>query len=38
MTQKVLILGVNGFIGSGLVDHILSRTDWHIYGMDLDSA
>ncbi len=37
MTHNVLILGVNGFIGSGLVDHILSKTDWHIYGMDLDT-
>lgn len=37
MSLNVLILGVNGFIGSALVDHILSKTDWHIYGMDLDS-
>ena len=36
MTYNVLILGINGFIGSGLVDHILSKTDWHIHGMDLD--
>lgn len=33
--MKILILGVNGFIGSHLVDSILQETDWHIYGMDL---
>lgn len=33
--MNILILGVNGFIGSHLVDTILSETDWHIYGMDL---
>lgn len=37
MSLNVLILGVNGFIGSALVNHILSKTGWHIYGMDLDS-
>ena len=34
---KVLILGVNGFIGSSLVETILKRTDWHVYGMDVAS-
>jgi UDP-4-amino-4-deoxy-L-arabinose formyltransferase/UDP-glucuronic acid dehydrogenase (UDP-4-keto-hexauronic acid decarboxylating) len=34
---KVLILGVNGFIGSHLSDRILDTTDWDIYGMDLSS-
>jgi len=32
---KVLILGVNGFIGSHLVDHIIQDTDWEVYGLDL---
>jgi nucleoside-diphosphate-sugar epimerase len=33
--MKVLILGVNGFIGSHLVEAILNETDWQIDGMDL---
>ncbi len=33
--MKVLILGVNGFIGSHLSARILENTDWHVYGMDL---
>ena len=37
MTINVLILGVNGFIGSSLSEHILKTTDWQIYGMDLDT-
>ena len=35
--MKILILGVNGFIGSNLTHAILSRTDWEIYGMDMAS-
>ncbi len=33
--MKVLILGVNGFIGHHLVHRILVTTDWTVYGMDL---
>ncbi|HQI00544.1 MAG TPA: bifunctional UDP-4-keto-pentose/UDP-xylose synthase [Deltaproteobacteria bacterium] len=33
--MKVLILGVNGFIGSHLSHRILKDTDWDVYGMDL---
>ena len=33
--KKVLILGVNGFIGHHLTRRILSATDWHVYGMDM---
>jgi nucleoside-diphosphate-sugar epimerase len=33
--MKVLILGVNGFIGSHLSARILKTTDWDVYGMDL---
>lgn len=33
--MKVLILGVNGFIGNSLVRRILGTTDWEVYGMDL---
>ncbi len=35
MALKVLILGVNGFIGSSLSERILNTTDWEIYGMDI---
>jgi nucleoside-diphosphate-sugar epimerase len=33
--MKVLILGVNGFIGSHLSERIMKETDWNVYGMDL---
>ncbi|HKI86054.1 MAG TPA: bifunctional UDP-4-keto-pentose/UDP-xylose synthase [Thermoanaerobaculia bacterium] len=33
--MRVLILGVNGFIGNALTHRILDETDWEIYGMDL---
>jgi len=33
--MKVLILGVNGFIGHHLTKRILTETDWSVYGMDL---
>ena len=33
--MKILILGVNGFIGHHLTNRILDRTDWEVYGMDL---
>lgn len=33
--KKVLILGVNGFIGSNLIEAILANTDWHVYAMDM---
>lgn len=35
--MKVLILGVNGFIGNSLTDAILKQTDWEIYGMDMST-
>lgn len=38
MLMKVLILGVNGFIGSSLTLKILSRTNWNVYGLDIDSS
>jgi nucleoside-diphosphate-sugar epimerase len=34
---KILILGVNGFIGSNLTTAILRDTDWEVYGMDMGS-
>ena len=33
--KKVLILGVNGFIGHHLTQRILDTTDWHVFGMDM---
>src|SRR3982751_1437776 len=35
--KKVLILGVNGFIGHHLTQRILETTDWEVYGMDMSS-
>ncbi|MDO9371300.1 MAG: bifunctional UDP-4-keto-pentose/UDP-xylose synthase [Gammaproteobacteria bacterium] len=35
--KKVLILGVNGFIGHHLSKRILESTDWEVYGMDMMS-
>jgi UDP-4-amino-4-deoxy-L-arabinose formyltransferase / UDP-glucuronic acid dehydrogenase (UDP-4-keto-hexauronic acid decarboxylating) len=35
--MKILILGVNGFIGHHLSKRILETTDWEVYGMDLSS-
>ena len=35
--MKILILGVNGFVGSHLVERVLRETNWEVYGMDLGS-
>jgi nucleoside-diphosphate-sugar epimerase len=35
--KKVLILGVNGFIGHHLSKRILETTDWEVYGMDMQN-
>ena len=35
--KKILILGVNGFIGHHLSQRILATTPWEIYGMDMNS-
>jgi nucleoside-diphosphate-sugar epimerase len=35
MSLKILILGVNGFIGSHLTERILREEDWEVFGMDL---
>ncbi|HEY6352977.1 MAG TPA: bifunctional UDP-4-keto-pentose/UDP-xylose synthase [Burkholderiaceae bacterium] len=34
---KVLILGVNGFIGHHLTRHVIEQTDWQVFGMDMQS-
>jgi len=35
--MKVLVLGINGFIGHHLTRAILERTDWEVFGMDLSA-
>ena len=35
--KRILILGVNGFIGHHLSQAIIARTDWEIYGMDMQT-
>jgi nucleoside-diphosphate-sugar epimerase len=35
--KKVLILGVNGFIGHHLSQAIIRSTDWEIFGMDMQT-
>ena len=32
--KRVLILGVNGFIGHHLSHRIMAETDWEVFGMD----
>jgi UDP-4-amino-4-deoxy-L-arabinose formyltransferase/UDP-glucuronic acid dehydrogenase (UDP-4-keto-hexauronic acid decarboxylating) len=33
--MKILVLGVNGFIGHHLSNRVLKDTDWEVFGMDL---
>jgi nucleoside-diphosphate-sugar epimerase len=35
--KRILILGVNGFIGHHLSQRIIASTDWEIYGMDMQT-
>jgi len=35
--KRILILGVNGFIGHHLSRSILASTDWEIFGMDMQT-
>jgi nucleoside-diphosphate-sugar epimerase len=37
MSLKILILGVNGFIGNSLTEHILKNKDWEVFGMDMST-
>jgi len=35
--KKILILGVNGFIGHHLSKRIIETTDWDVFGMDMQT-
>jgi nucleoside-diphosphate-sugar epimerase len=35
--KRILVLGVNGFIGHHLSKAIIAGTDWEIYGMDMQT-
>ena len=35
--KRILILGVNGFIGHHLSQRMVATTDWDIYGMDMQT-
>ena len=35
--KKLLVLGVNGFIGHHLSKRVLETTDWEVYGMDMQT-
>jgi nucleoside-diphosphate-sugar epimerase len=35
--RKILILGVNGFIGHHLSKRIVATTDWDVFGMDMQT-
>jgi len=35
--KRILILGVNGFIGHHLSKRIIATTDWEVYGMDMQA-
>ena len=35
--KRILILGVNGFIGHHLSKRILATTDWDVFGMDMQA-
>jgi nucleoside-diphosphate-sugar epimerase len=35
--KRILILGVNGFIGHHLTQAIVGTTDWDVYGMDMQA-
>jgi len=32
---RLLVLGVNGFIGNALTERVLKETDWEVYGLDI---
>ena len=36
--MKILILGVNGFIGNSLVKKIMETTEWEVFGIDFSTS
>ena len=38
LVKRILILGVNGFIGHHLSKRVLAGTDWEVYGMDMQAV
>ncbi len=38
MNRTICVLGCGGFIGSHVLERILSTTSWHVLGIDVDSA
>src|ERR1700682_4639924 len=36
--MKIVVIGVNGFIGHSLAARILSTTDWEVFGIDLNCS
>ena len=36
--MKLFITGVNGFIGTHLLENILAKTDWEVDGFDIAST
>jgi len=36
--MNVFIVGINGFIGFHLFEAILEKTDWFVYGLDMDDS
>jgi len=38
MSKKLLIIGINGFIGSTLLEKVLAETEWEIYGLDIQTS
>src|SRR5208283_1296754 len=37
LMRRILILGVNGFIGHHFSQRVIAATDWEIYGMDMQT-
>ena len=33
MSQKILVTGITGFVGSHLADYLLENTDWEVHGL-----
>ncbi|MCQ2271895.1 MAG: bifunctional UDP-4-keto-pentose/UDP-xylose synthase [Bacteroidales bacterium] len=36
--MKILVTGINGFIGSHFLDYVIANTDWEILGVDISDS